>query len=653
MRDYLTKTFSHVARIDDFYIAAGNRAPLITDLPSDTGKEIFEMAVRIFESLLDQNEDGTVVAEEYGEDCDFGDVLDGDGCSSQCLHEGTPACAFGCSISGTACITNAQCDLGQTCDPINAPCCGDLVITDSHEDCDGELGCSDSCTWLGSSVHYQVPSYCGDGVKEAYEECEVSGDAVLEIRNYGVSEVAPGAVLELDSEDKAYSDIKAEIDIDPSKSAISALSLSCTCQTDAQCGDVDTLGCSASGCCTPRPHLETDGSGPMLPISNAENNGALTGGMDAYCRNTAMSVYFDAPIDAETIDPSTDDNEDGQISIDEYDSHITLVLYRAGGVLVTSNPALLCPDTHLRVAMGESQNFFAKIWGWTKQLLFGWLPNSVQAKVLDDTHCHVPIKFEVSNSNDGAEVQIIPQVPLEADGEYRIYVDGDDTPNDQTHDGILSPEGAPVCVMPDGEDGCDPNWNENFLTSDGFCKLDLVQVEDVNKVSPAQLPFESYSDGLFTSHGEIHQFTSKSFTLRDSGNLEQIIEVPGSYEWQWDWNSNVTDPSLDVVDLVADPGDATQALYTTAGNEGDEFIVATTTISTDELFDPTTVAKEISGTHLATAFICENPWPTLGGDFPFVEDTEDTNFSMYYCRDFGDAGTQDDLPGLTDRKSVV
>ena len=60
LRDYLTKTFSHVARIDDFYIAAGNRAPFITDLPSATGKEIFEMAVGIFESLLDQDEDGTV-----------------------------------------------------------------------------------------------------------------------------------------------------------------------------------------------------------------------------------------------------------------------------------------------------------------------------------------------------------------------------------------------------------------------------------------------------------------------------------------------------------------------------------------------------------------------------------------------------------------
>ena len=57
---YLTKTFAYVAKIDDFYIAAGDRAPLETDYTSATGKEVFEMAVRLFESLLDQDEDGSV-----------------------------------------------------------------------------------------------------------------------------------------------------------------------------------------------------------------------------------------------------------------------------------------------------------------------------------------------------------------------------------------------------------------------------------------------------------------------------------------------------------------------------------------------------------------------------------------------------------------
>ncbi len=54
-----------------------------------------------------------------------------------------------------------------------------------------------------------------------------------------------------------------------------------------------------------------------------------------------------------------------------------------------------------------------------------------------------------------------------------------------------------------------------------------------------------------------------------------------------------------------------------------------------------------------TVFICENPWPQAG-NFPYNDNDSnsfvlpDTNFNMYYCRDKGDAGPSDDLPGLID-----
>ncbi len=60
LESYLQSKFSHVAKIQNFYIAAGNSAPLETDDPNATAKDIFEMSIRIFESLLDQNEDGVV-----------------------------------------------------------------------------------------------------------------------------------------------------------------------------------------------------------------------------------------------------------------------------------------------------------------------------------------------------------------------------------------------------------------------------------------------------------------------------------------------------------------------------------------------------------------------------------------------------------------
>ena len=60
LESYLINNFNYVAKIDSFYIAAGDRRPKETDTPSATGKDVFEMSVRIFESLLDQNEDGAI-----------------------------------------------------------------------------------------------------------------------------------------------------------------------------------------------------------------------------------------------------------------------------------------------------------------------------------------------------------------------------------------------------------------------------------------------------------------------------------------------------------------------------------------------------------------------------------------------------------------
>ena len=57
---YLQSRFVYVSRINNFYIAGTDQTPGNTTHASPTGRVLFDAAVNIFESLLDQNEDGVI-----------------------------------------------------------------------------------------------------------------------------------------------------------------------------------------------------------------------------------------------------------------------------------------------------------------------------------------------------------------------------------------------------------------------------------------------------------------------------------------------------------------------------------------------------------------------------------------------------------------
>ena len=112
-----------------------------------------------------------VVSPENGEVCDDGNAVDGDGCSSTCMPESV------CG-DGTAEPPLEQCDDGNTTDGDGCsstcmlePVCGDGVVTpENGEECDdgntmdGD-GCSSTCT---------LEPVCGDGVVTPGigEECD-------------------------------------------------------------------------------------------------------------------------------------------------------------------------------------------------------------------------------------------------------------------------------------------------------------------------------------------------------------------------------------------------------------------------------------------------------------------------------------------------
>jgi cysteine-rich repeat protein len=111
-----------------------------------------------------------VVDDAYGEQCDDGNTIDGDGCSVLCQTEGTdPVCGNGV-LEGTE-----ECDDGNNTDGdgCSAECtseyCGDGEVQEGEE-CDDGTGNSDLTP--DACRTDCVEPYCGDGVDDTGEECD-------------------------------------------------------------------------------------------------------------------------------------------------------------------------------------------------------------------------------------------------------------------------------------------------------------------------------------------------------------------------------------------------------------------------------------------------------------------------------------------------
>ncbi|MDH5469368.1 MAG: DUF4215 domain-containing protein [Gammaproteobacteria bacterium] len=109
-----------------------------------------------------------------GEECDDGNTIDGDGCSSLCTLE--PFCGDGNVDPGEACddgnnINGDGCSAACTIESY----CGDGILNDGETCDDGNRedgdGCSSECT---------IEPYCGDGNLDPGEQCDdgnnINGD---------------------------------------------------------------------------------------------------------------------------------------------------------------------------------------------------------------------------------------------------------------------------------------------------------------------------------------------------------------------------------------------------------------------------------------------------------------------------------------------
>jgi cysteine-rich repeat protein len=117
-------------------------------------------------------------AKTGGEECEDGNLKNGDGCSAICLNEGTSVCKDGSK------------DLN---------CCGNKKI-EKFEECDGGADCSSSCLNEGEG-----PLFCGNGIRDyavesGGEDCDdgnkVNGDGCSSecLNEGGISQVSVNSV---------------------------------------------------------------------------------------------------------------------------------------------------------------------------------------------------------------------------------------------------------------------------------------------------------------------------------------------------------------------------------------------------------------------------------------------------------------------------
>lgn len=131
---------------------------------------------------------GNGIVEPPGEECDDGNIFNGDSCDQHCRIT-PPVCGNGLLQTGEECddgniINGDGCDDSCLIEPPNT--CGDGVIqTENGETCDGTYNPPEAFECRGTGSPNQC-TYCGDGIQQATsgEDCDdgnvLNGDGCSE-----------------------------------------------------------------------------------------------------------------------------------------------------------------------------------------------------------------------------------------------------------------------------------------------------------------------------------------------------------------------------------------------------------------------------------------------------------------------------------------
>ncbi|MFH1766506.1 MAG: Ig-like domain-containing protein [Patescibacteria group bacterium] len=285
-----------------------------------------------------------------------------------------------------------------------------------------------------------------------------------------------------------------------------------------------------------------------------------------------------------------------------------------------------CPATHEVALSNPPRSWLARVW----QSISHIITPELSAQSAGD--CILPLTgFSQFERPDGTfQVSFNYNVALEPNSEYEVVLEGDelgdvDADGKAIADGILTANGVAM----------DGSRVHRFITSDRLCELDKVEILDSFSAHP----------GVFRTANEPHDLYATALT-NHNGTYEELQSISGVYDWTWgEWQEDSNGRYLTIASQ-----DQSKAQVVSTSESGRVHATATAKITTDTInnsVDPLTgFGKSVKGYITFTSVICDNPWPAYGANFPYANG--DYNFSMYYCRDAGDRGPTGDLPQLLD-----
>lgn len=591
-----------------------------------------------------------------GKDCDDGNKTDGDGCSSNCLHEASaPAtevaavCGNGALEPGETCeaqLINNSPVFPAGCDPFKclhtgtlacsqgetAKCCGNGFI-DQGEDCDdgnsskGD-GCSASCMLEGSSAYYSgqgaiAPSFCGNGRLEQGEQCEIEAPSnlVAQQLNYpalylanppksGFAAFAP--VLNKtypatppsmpDRLQLAYIVGNAEPEPETGR-ASTTLQVTMMDQTGRatyglQCGQTDESAC------------EPDGQGQAR-------------GLDKFgcCRARPYAVHsFPVSPVPQTVPPTTF-CRNVQISVefkDPMDSGSVVNNFKIAQVPGANN---LCPSgTSDLIIAKEGQpakGWWNKLKAWWSGVI-AWFTGAPTAQA--EKWCVGGITGQlkpVGNAKAPSKFTFNLDRSLPANSTFRVILKGDPKLTDNSDKNMREGIKTLLGVVYDATNG-DYAWT--FQTNDKICAVNLVTIDDVTGLHQTPPPPEQPGDEhpfLFINPGNQPEYRDFEAIPQSLVNGAPIpLSSTDEYQWSWQaWTTSNPDlVSYSDAQYLPESTTAqfrTQQKGTTSQLNGTAILTAGLQVVKDTVNIPTTSSTTIYGSAPVTVLACENPWPSL------------------------------------------